>query len=212
MESLFVVVTAIGLLGVLYAEWTGTQSLQWSMKPLASTGFVALAITRGIDDPYAQAVLAALVLSWFGDVLLIPKGAKRAFLLGLIAFLLGHVGFVVAFIVRGASWPAVAVSSALLLVPAALVGRYFASRAPQTLRAPVVAYISVISVMVALAVGTSAVAFDPKIAVAAPLFYASDVFVARQRFLGPNRWNRVLGLPLYYTAQVLFALSIGAAG
>jgi uncharacterized membrane protein YhhN len=45
---------------------------------------------------------------------------------------------------------------------------------------------------------------------AAVLFYLSDITVARDRFVtGPRFLNRLVGLPLYYSAQFLFAFSIG---
>jgi hypothetical protein len=44
---------------------------------------------------------------------------------------------------------------------------------------------------------------------AAVAFYLSDVSVARDRFVAPGFDNRIWGLPLYYGAQLLFALSTG---
>ena len=44
---------------------------------------------------------------------------------------------------------------------------------------------------------------------AAVAFYLSDVSVARDRFVAPGFGNRIWGLPLYYAAQLLFALSTG---
>jgi hypothetical protein len=44
---------------------------------------------------------------------------------------------------------------------------------------------------------------------AAVAFYISDVSVARDRFVAPGFGNRIWGLPLYYAAQLLFALSTG---
>ena len=41
------------------------------------------------------------------------------------------------------------------------------------------------------------------------LFYLSDLFVARNRFMEKSFINRLMGLPLYYTAQFLLAFSIG---
>jgi hypothetical protein len=40
-------------------------------------------------------------------------------------------------------------------------------------------------------------------------FYISDLFVARDRFLKTEFVNRLIGLPLYYGGQFLFAFSIG---
>ena len=41
------------------------------------------------------------------------------------------------------------------------------------------------------------------------LFYISDIFVARQRFLKAEFVNRLIGLPLYYGGQFMLAFSIG---
>ena len=40
-------------------------------------------------------------------------------------------------------------------------------------------------------------------------FYVSDIFVAHQRFVMEQFYNRLIGLPLYYTAQFLLAFSAG---
>jgi hypothetical protein len=40
-------------------------------------------------------------------------------------------------------------------------------------------------------------------------FYLSDVFVARNKFIKDEYRNRLLGLPLYYIGQFLFAFSVG---
>jgi hypothetical protein len=39
----------------------------------------------------------------------------------------------------------------------------------------------------------------------AVLFFVSDLFVARNRFVAPGLANRLLGLPAYYGGQVLIA-------
>jgi len=45
--------------------------------------------------------------------------------------------------------------------------------------------------------------------VGAVFFYVSDIFVANQRFVIEQFYNRLIGLPLYYTAQFLLAFSVG---
>jgi hypothetical protein len=42
------------------------------------------------------------------------------------------------------------------------------------------------------------------------LFYLSDLAVARQRFVHASFVNRAFGLPLYYAAQILIGLTVGA--
>jgi YhhN family len=71
------------------------------------------------------------------------------------------------------------------------------------LRAPVVVYAAANSDMVLLAFGVA----SPLARLGAALFYASDLDVARDRFVQPCVANRVVGLPLYYAGQVLLALS-----
>ena len=44
--------------------------------------------------------------------------------------------------------------------------------------------------------------------VGAVLFYVSDIFVARDRFVTPSPLNQRIGLPLYYAAQIALAFSI----
>jgi len=45
--------------------------------------------------------------------------------------------------------------------------------------------------------------------VGAVLFFLSDLLVARDRFVAPGFGNRLLGLPLYYAAQLLLASAVG---
>jgi uncharacterized membrane protein YhhN len=72
---------------------------------------------------------------------------------------------------------------------------------------PVIAYVAVISVMVVLAFGSYGSGATWLIPLGATLFFASDLFVARNQFVAPGTVNRVWGLPLYYAAQILLALS-----
>src|SRR5690606_6026025 len=139
-----------------------------------------------------------------GDVLLIPKN-KRTFLAGLIAFLLGHLAYAVAFAVRGVDlrWTALA---ALALGAAAIpVLRWLWPHVEGPMRGPVAAYVLVITSMVAPAAGTFGERGDLRIVAGALGFYLSDLAVARERFVAPGFVNRAWGLPLYFGAQVLLA-------
>jgi uncharacterized membrane protein YhhN len=79
---------------------------------------------------------------------------------------------------------------------------------------PVVAYIVIISAMV---IGAAALKSNPMLDVTgrsliyagALLFYVSDIFVARQRFVKKEFINRIIGLPMYYNAQFMIAFSTG---
>ena len=45
--------------------------------------------------------------------------------------------------------------------------------------------------------------------IGATCFYFSDLFVARNRFLKKEFFNRLIGLPMYYVGQFLLAFSLG---
>jgi len=85
--------------------------------------------------------------------------------------------------------------------------RWLSPNLPTDMRLPVQAYFLVISVMTALACAVSGAGGPPVVAAGAIAFTASDISVARDRFVHPEFANRAWGLPLYYLAQVLLALS-----
>ena len=81
------------------------------------------------------------------------------------------------------------------------------------MKLPVILYIAVISLMTCNAfavLGSTAADFSGRAMVfsGALLFYVSDIFVARQRFIRDDFTNRLVGLPLYYAAQFLLAFSV----
>jgi uncharacterized membrane protein YhhN len=206
-----VVATVVALLGLLFSEYRGSRSGVWVAKPVASTGFIAVAMAAGaLETPYGLAVLVALVLCWIGDVFLIPKGASTLFLVGLLSFLLGHVGFVVAFALRGPDPLWMVAAAVLLLPPAYLVLRWLHPHLTARMRTPVVAYVAVISLMLVTAVGAAAATGRAAIGIGAACFYLSDLHVARHRFVAQSFWNKSWGLPLYYAAQLILALTVSS--
>lgn len=204
---------ACGLLvaGVLWSKRTKRDALEWLFKPAAAACFLALAWTEGaLATSFGTILFAGLVLAAGGDVLLIPK-SKRAFLAGLVSFLLGHVAYAIAFAVRGLdlAWTAGAlVALAALAVP---VLRWLWPHVESKMRAPVAAYVLVITAMVALAAGTCGARGDARLLAGALAFYVSDLAVARERFVSPGFANRALGLPLYFGAQLVLAWAAGGA-
>ncbi len=203
------IATTVALLGLLVAQYRGSQTGVWVAKPLASTGFIAVALAAGaLQTSYGLAVLAALVLCWIGDVFLIPKGAKTPFLVGLTSFLLGHVGFVVAFALLGPDPLFTAAAGAVALGPVYLALRWLRPYLSERMRIPVVVYVVVISLMVVVALGAAVATGRSAIAVGATCFYLSDLSVARHRFVSASFWNKSWGLPLYYGAQLILASTV----
>ncbi len=203
---------AVLLAGLLVAEKREHLAGKLLTKPLASLGFILLAMLQPHPaETYYFWILAGLVFCLGGDVFLaLPQ--KPMFLVGLISFLLGHVLYVFGFLslVPGHTWLHVGT-----LVIVAVSGGVFVWLKPHlgSMLGPVVVYILVISLMLigALAVFSSD-AVAPRgrylVIIGAGLFYLSDLFVARNRFVKKEYINRLVGLPLYYTGQYLLALSV----
>ncbi len=204
----WLLLTVVALAVLLAGEFRSSLPIKAAAKPLASAGFLGLAIAGGaLASGYGQAVLAALALSWLGDVFLLSH-KPRPFLLGLAAFLLAHVAYAVAFVAYGQELAWSLAALALLALPAWLVLRGLGPHLPTAMRAPVRAYVAVITLMVALAAGTFAAGGHPSLPIGAAAFYLSDLAVARDRFVAPGFANRAWGLPLYYFAQLCLAWSV----
>ncbi len=204
--------TAVALALVLYGEKSGKSPLVWIFKPVASAGFIGAAVAAGaFETAYGHAIFMALVWSMAGDILLIPRNNRTIFTFGLVAFLIGHLGYVVAFKVRGLDMTWAAISAVGVVIVAWVVWRWLRPHLPKKMVGPVIAYITVISLMVVAAFAAFGAKPHWVLLVAALMFYVSDLLVARQRFVAQTIVNRVIGLPIYYGAQCLFAASVAWA-
>jgi uncharacterized membrane protein YhhN len=203
---ILIALTMAAVVGLLGAERFESRLGIWIAKPLASTGFVAVALVAdATSSVYGRWVLAALALSWLGDVLLIPRERPRCFQAGVLSFLLGHVAFAGAFLSLDPR-PLACLAAGLVLAPVAwAVLRWLQPYLPNDLRPAVYAYVAVISGMLALAVGAALSSGDQRILLGAGMFYFSDLAVARDRFVAPSFWTSAWGLPLYYGAQLVLA-------
>lgn len=184
------------------AKWARAE---WVVKPAAALTFiVTCAVFGDLSSTYGKVVFAGLCLAAIGDVLLIPKGEKT-FLAGLVSFLLGHVAYGVAFVVRGiALGPFVGGLVVVALVGVPIV-RWLWPHVKKPMRGPVVAYVIVITSMVALAAGATGNDGATGPLLGASMFYVSDLSVARDNFVKRELRNRLWGLPLYFFAQMVLA-------
>ena len=194
---------------LLWVVRTERHGWEWLVKPAAALTFLVAALAAGAQhSAFGRVLLGGLVLAAVGDVCLILK-SKRAFLAGLVAFLLGHVGYAAAFFVRGVDALRVAAAAAVLAIVSIPVLRWLWPHVERPMRGPVVAYIVVITSMVALAVGTAGLRGGGLLLVGAIGFYLSDLAVARERFVARGFVNRAWGLPLYFFSQLLLASQAG---
>lgn len=203
LPYIFASVSLAAMAAMMAAFFSVGQPWTMIMTVIASSAFVATALSQFAHrGPYAYAITFGLVFCWLGDVV-----GPSNFFGGLIAFLLAHLGFIVAFWVRGV--PRSRVLRAVLAVALVDVGiaSWLLPHVSAQDRMFVLPYMAVISVMLVLALAQP----SRWVASAAVVFYVSDIFVARWRFVDESRFNALFCYPLYYLACVMLALSISQA-
>ena len=212
-EILILAAAAPLLAGLLFFEKKESTKGLLLTKPFLSALFVATALTGPQADPeYFRWILAGLLLCLAGDVFLIFFFSRITFLAGLVSFLAGHVLYAVAFFSLAGPGTANWIAIVFLLAVSGVVFVWLRPHLGKML-VPVIAYIAIITVMVIGAAslmenGNRAFSGRALALAGAILFYVSDIFIARQRFVTRNFFNRAVGLPLYFTAQFLIAFSI----
>lgn len=201
------------LCAVLHFEKTQNRAGLVPTKGCLSLLFVLAALVQKDPlNPYGVFVVIGLVFCLGGDVLLaLPQ--NKAFMVGLVSFLVGHVFYVIGFFsVAGPSgWTWVTL---LLAAMTSILVYWWLRSHLGKMKEPVIGYMGVITVMVCAAssvLGAADLNLSGRLMVfsGAVAFYVSDVFVARDRFVKEGFVNRLVGLPMYYVGQFLIAFSLG---
>ncbi len=195
------------------AALRGNRDQVWVLKPLSTALVIAVALLSllapGAQPVFTLWIALGLVLSLGGDVALIFE-SNRAFLIGLVLFLLAHVVYSIAFTARNGFHSADIVSGAVLLVVAVPIYLYLRPGLG-SMQGPVILYMLIIFFMVNRAVSTFfGAAYTTTqawlLSVGAILFMLSDLVLAINRFRRPMEKHR-LSLFAYYLGQLLIALS-----
>lgn len=221
LSLVFVLAVVAAIVGAMLDEGMPGGDALWLHyigKPLATLllWWQVLHTPQPVSPRYRRAVAIGMVLSLIGDVcLMLPVDL---FLPGLVAFLLAHIAYIVAFApgsggkARGLAFGLVAVIGA-----ANLFG--LLPRVDAALKIPVVAYTVVLASMAAFALAR---AWTPAVAsmlprsvrmgaIGAVLFMASDSLLAWDRFGGGIPMSALLVLGTYYAAQWCIARSVERA-
>jgi uncharacterized membrane protein YhhN len=214
MLNKLIVFSSIALLSaLLYNEkHQNLKNILVTKTTLSCLFIVAALVQPHPDIRYFQILLGGLIFCLAGDIFLALQH-ERMFFLGLVSFLTGHLFYVACFFyVTGMTlWTLAG------LIITGIVGRPIYGWLKPNLgdmKLPVIAYIVIISLMVGSAVSilgypTINLSGRAMVFFGALLFYVSDIFVARQRFIKDAFTNRLIGLPLYYGGQFLLAFSVG---
>lgn len=213
MQLFIVPFIAITVSLLIRAEFRAEQRQVYFFKPLSTLLVILVAAlsfaTPNAKEGYTVGILVGLILSLGGDVaLMFPSG--RAFLTGLVLFLLAHVAYAVTFTVYNGFHAGDLVSASVLLALAVAVYLYLHPGLGE-MQGPVVGYIVIICLMVNRAIsvffGTTFTQTQAWLmAGGSVLFWLSDLILAVNRFRRPFKYHR-FNLAFYYAGQLLIALS-----
>ena len=189
LPTLTALTALFAALAIASAPWAlGLPWLNFVFKPLTTILIIVFAWRRGADHPETRRwVIAGLILSLAGDIALLWP--KEGFLPGLIAFLLAHLAYLVAFtrVQRFAARPVVFVGYAVV---AGLILWQLWPGVPTALRIPVLAYVLCLASMAAQAAvlwlaSRDNLSEEPRnriLAVGGALFVLSDALLDTNKF------------------------------
>lgn len=199
-----VLLVALALVGVAnwWSRWRENRRVEAITKPLFTVLAAALCAAHA-DGPAVAVALLAFACCLVGDVALLP--AVNVFIAGLGAFLVGHLLFVVAFVVEGLDRPWFALVAAALLVPLLAGPGRGILRHSGGMRGPVTGYLVIISAMMLVAWATG----RPAAMIGAAAFVVSDTLLGWGRFVRERPWMPVAVMVSYHAALVGLALGFG---
>ncbi len=221
MEKYIYVLMAVGvLLQALFiiAEKNRKFVMADILKGAASLFFVIIGLLayKANPTPFSRKILIGLILGMVGDILLnlrfvFEKNGQKFFLAGILAFLIGHIMYLLAIIPNAVRlWVCIAIGT---LLAACLLAYIFKTMEVKTaFKIFGVFYLGAIIIMTTIALviaifrpQTSSIIF----ALGAVLFTASDIVLIFNTFSGTSRFSlRVTNLTLYYIGQILIACSL----
>ena len=206
----FLIVTALLL---VRAELREEQKQVYVFKPVSTLLVILVALlsfsSPGVQPAYTLGISLGLLLSFGGDVALMFESSK-AFLIGLVLFLLGHLVYATVLTIPNGFHPQDLITAIALLAIAVPLYRYL-KPGLGSMKGPVIGYILVICFMVNRAAsvffGTAFTTTQARLTtLGAILFMLSDIVLALNRFGHPLKKDK-LSLLLYYSGQLLIALS-----
>jgi len=178
-------------------------------------GFAAM-MTVSVNQSFAKLVVIGLCCGMAGDILLnlrfvFPKNGQKIFLLGVVAFLTGHILYLCAIVPLARNLLPCLVAG-ILLAAALLTWIFNTLTVKLAFKIFGVLYIGAIVLMTAVAIGnvlTGSTTAAWMHAVGAVLFTLSDIVLIFNTFGSVQKFSmRITNLSLYYLGQLLIASSL----
>ena len=212
LRRLLAVLGAVAaLLAIASAPWALDRPwLNFVFKPIATLCVIAWAALGRSDDGLVKRwIVVGLVLSLAGDVALLWP--VQGFLVGLVAFLLGHLSYLAGLTRRVKFLASPPAFGAWAIVAASVLASLWHGVAPE-LRAPVLVYVTALAAMAAQASSVwLARRAQPDaarwriVAIGAALFVLSDAILATDKFVGGIPMPTLFNLSTYWLGQWFIA-------
>jgi uncharacterized membrane protein YhhN len=211
----WLVFALVGAVVAIASQMAGAWALHAAAKPATTIAIWGWARTRQGDSVARRRwIEAGLALSLAGDVALMwPQG----FIPGLVAFLLAHLAYIVAFS-SGVGFARHKLPFVAYAAVAAAVLSLLWPHVDSALRAPVLAYVVCLACMAAQALAwwllecpkpsPSLAAGAGRAAMGGALFMVSDASLAIDKFMQPLPAAPLIVLSTYWIAQGLIASSL----
>ncbi len=204
--SLLVIYTLLATSHCLLAD--SKPTFRRVSKPLLMPVLLAFYLLAGGAQAW---VMVALLGAWLGDIALL-KFSNKAFITGLLSFLIGHVAMTVAIyelIPHGASIPWTGIAAVKLGM--ACTAFWYLKPKLGSLRLPVLIYCLVLASKGMLAMGLLFAHYSPAalmLTIGAIMFMASDLLLAINRFAHPLHKAHFWVMSTYTLAQALIVMAL----
>lgn len=198
------------LIYLIFAVHYQHRLTKYILKPGTMTLIIILAIYgSGFDSVFSKWVVVGLLFSVVGDIFLMLE--DKWFVNGLVSFFIAHVLYIIGLyelvVFSGSN---LMLTGTILLIIAIAFFIFLSTSVKKEggvfLSIAVVLYVAVISVMVWFAILTG----SKLLILAALLFYISDAVLAIDKFRYRFRVAEFVIMLTYFSAQLLFALSISS--
>lgn len=218
MEELITLI-AFGIIAqvcFIYAEYHKKWKIAVILKGIAASFFVVIGIwcaSRHFCTIYDKLIILGLIFGLIGDVCLnlrhvINNKSDKIFLSGIVAFLLGHIMYLIA-VTTNAKHIFIDIIMGLIISTLLLTYIFKTMTVKLPFKIFGIFYLSIIIIMTCISIDNVIFIVNTKnilFACGAILFSASDIILIFNTFSGHESFNkRIANLSLYYIAQILIA-------